>query len=321
MKRKLGGLRDSVVNAALGVNLRANVGAFQGLLDRADARAEEHREQVEVAAAGRGRIEHELRKISNGLVRQQLLLRALRDDIPGLQRQLEAIRSDPEHARAIHQDDPLVTIRIAAFQNTDALMNVALPSALAQSYENFEVVIVNDGPNAQTRTALEDLADPHVRYVEFATRNSYPEDSHSRWMVAGSPGMNRGADLARGTWIAPLDDDDEFTGDHVEKLVSLARAEGVELAYGALTQRNVVNGDQNHIFSSPPAISQFSFQGAIYLSRLHPVFRYDEQSWLVEEPGDWNLIRRMSAAGVTMAATSDVVAIMNHIPYTHKDGE
>jgi hypothetical protein len=130
--------------------------------------------------------------------------------------------------------------------------------------------------------------------------------------------MNHGTDLATGTWVAPLDEDDSFTPDHLEKLLALARSERVELAYGALTQKNLVNGTELRIWSSPPRVSEFSFQGAIYLRLLASIFRYDEASWVVEEPGDWNLIRRMSAAGVTMAATPDVVATMNHTPYTHK---
>lgn len=314
MLRKLGKVRDSVINALLGVNVRANVGAFQRTLQLADRQEQEW----ERWSAWRTTTDGEIAQISASIAKQRLLLRSVRDDIPHLRARLDLIRGEQAHALAIQQEDPLVTVRVPSYQNTEALMEVALPSVLNQTYQNFEVIIVNDGPNERTKSAIEGLADPRVRYLEFPVRNSYPEDAHSRWMVAGAPGMNRAVDLARGTWIAPLDDDDEFTADHLEKLVTLARAEGVELAYGALIQSNVVNGDQNRIFSFPPGISQFSFQGAIYLSRLHPLFRYDEESWLVDEPSDWNLIRRMSAAGVTMAATPDVVATMNHVPYTHK---
>lgn len=314
MSRFLGRSRDAIVNAVLGIDLRANVAAFQQSLASDELVQREANEFSERFRDAEREIVHINHRLDAGVE----VLKSIRDDIPTLRLHLELIRSSPDHVRAIEEADPLVTVRIASYQNTDALMDLCLPSVFAQTYQNLEVIVVNDGPNDRTRRALEALADPRVRYTEFASRNVYPEDSHARWMVAGSPGMNRGAELARGTWVAPLDDDDEFTPDHVEKLLSLARQRGVELAYGALVQRNIVNGDQNHIFSDPPAMSQFSFQGAIYLSRLTAAFRYDEQSWLVSEPGDWNLIRRMRAAGVTMAATPDVVAVMHHVPYTHK---
>ncbi|MCU1441452.1 MAG: hypothetical protein JWP85_2449 [Rhodoglobus sp.] len=244
--------------------------------------------------------------------------RAERDDIAGLTEFLVALRQTPEYSAAMSQAEPLVSVRIASYARTQELMEVAIPSVLAQTYQNFELIIVNDGPNENTRRAVERLNDPRVHYEEFPARHSYPEDAHARWMVAGSPGMNRGADLAKGTWIAPLDEDDSFAPDHIEKLLKLAHSREVELAYGALRQINLANGDEKLIWSYPPAISQFSFQGAIYLRLLNGGFRYDQASWLVEEPGDWNLIRRMRLAGVTMAATEDVVGIMNQVPYTHK---
>jgi len=242
-----------------------------------------------------------------------------RDNVAGLRAQLERIRASDDYKRSTAVEEPLVSVRIASYQRTDELMDVAIASVLAQTYQRFEIIVVNDGPNPATRAAIEKLGDPRIRYDEFSRRNVYPEDRHSRWMVAGSPGMNRGANLATGEWIAPLDEDDSFTADHIEKLLAIARSEQVELAYGALEQKNLINSTSDTIWSFPPEISRFSFQSSIYLRALNSAFRYDESSWTVREPGDWNLIRRMTAAGVTMAATEDMVGVMNQIPYTHKD--
>jgi hypothetical protein len=57
--------------------------------------------------------------------------------------------------------------------------------------------------------------------------------------------------------------------------------------------------------------------GAIYMKPLN-FLRYDEASWMVREPGDWNLIRRMSAAGVRMTAIHDVVGTMYSVSYDAK---
>ena len=296
--------RNGAVNAALGVELQALLLGYQQSL----ARIEEWQRGQDVETAFvRRRLEASL-----------IIQRTERDDIATLSAYLHALRETTAYAAVLDLPEPLVSVRIASYARTEELMEIAIPSVLGQTYENIELIIVNDGPNDRTRAAVEGLGDARIRYEEFPVRSSYPTDPHSRWMVAGSPGMNRGAELARGTWIAPLDEDDYFTPDHIEKLVALAREQRVELAYGALIQKNLVNGDEHLIHSDPPAVSQFSFQGAIYLQLLHPVFRYDESSWLVDEPGDWNLIRRMSAAGVRMASTSDVVAVMNQVPYTHK---
>lgn len=304
---RFGRWRDRATNAALGVELRALMLGFQASLARIEA------EQL--------RLMDDLEFMRRRHTAEVAKARVERDDLPGLTAGLAALRATHGYAQAFEEPEPLVSVRIATYRRTADLMDIALASVFAQTYERFEVVIVNDGPNETTRRAIEGLRDPRVRYEEFPVRSSYPEDPHARWMVAGAPGANRSIELATGTWLAPLDEDDAFTPDHIEKLLALARRERVELAYGALTQRNLVNHTEARIFSDPPEKSQFSFQGALYLRMLSSVFSYDEESWLVEEPGDWNLIRRMTEAGVTMAATEDIVAVMNQVPYTHKTSD
>lgn len=252
------------------------------------------------------------------LLAQQAHVKEQRDDIAGLQRKLDAVRQSPEYGAVFRDAEPLITVRMTGYKKTDELIDVAIASVMKQTYERFEIVVVNDGPNERTRDALAKLGDPRITYYEFPQQNVYPEDAHLRWMVAGSPGMNLGADMARGSWIAPLDDDDEFTPDHLEKLLTLALDERAELAYGALVQQHLTHKTENLIWSYPPAISQFSFMGALYMKPLS-FFRYDEQSWIVDEPGDWNLIRRMNLAGVRMAATKDIVGTMYSVSYTEKD--
>lgn len=232
---------------------------------------------------------------------------------------LEALRGSAAYASDFDDPEPLISVRIASYRKSRELVEVAIASVLAQTYQRFEIVVVNDGPNDATRTLVEAIGDDRIRYHELPVRSTYPAHPHWRWMVAGAPGMNRSAELAHGTWLAPLDDDDEFASDHLASLLDLARSSRAELAYGALIQRNEVNDTESVIYSEPPQISQFSFQGSIYLRSLHEIFPYDEASWIVGEPGDWNLIRRLSAAGVRMASTSQIQGIMHQVPFTHKE--
>jgi hypothetical protein len=296
----VGRLRDRLVAAALGVELRQILVGYQKSLERIEEQ-----------------------KIQLGQVYLRTLaelepIKAERDGTPAARRALAKVRASSAYRAAFEDIEPLVSIRIASYRNVSALMDIAIASVLAQTYENFEIVVVNDGPSDEARRAVEGLNDPRVRYAELAVHSEYPADSYARWMVAGSPAMNRGADLATGTWIAPLDHDDAFTPDHIEKLLAAARTNNTEVAYGAVTLRNEVTGDEARIWSSPPTHGHFTFQGAIHLRLLSDVFRYDESSWLVGEPGDWNLMRRMLAAGVTTTAIEDIVAVMNSTPHTHK---
>jgi hypothetical protein len=47
-------------------------------------------------------------------------------------------------------------------------------------------------------------------------------------------------------------------------------------------------------------------QAAFYAATLWPFFRYD--AWIFDEPGDWNLCRRMYEAGVKMQFLDKIVA-------------
>lgn len=233
-----------------------------------------------------------------------------RDDREGLISKLRDFRASPSYESSWSDQHPLVSVRIATFDRTEELIDVAIESVLRQSYDNIEIVVVNDGPNPTTRAAITAVGNPRIRYFELPQRGSYPSNAHLRWMVAGGPAMNEAARLANGAWIAPLDDDDEFVGDHIEKLLELARAERAELAYGALIQRDILQGVDRVIYSDPPQVGAFSFQSTMYLEGLR-FFEYDVESWRVDEPADWNLARRMVAAGVRMASTEDVHAFMN----------
>lgn len=334
MATKLGLLRDRTINRILGFDVRRTALALKEWTDQ-DAEWKNSvsasfvdllGRQAETANWQAGMAEWRAESLEqSSFVRRRFeahlqAVRDHRDNVSGMKRRLTDLRNTDAYEHAHDDARPLVSVRIASYEKTEELVDIAIASVLRQTYDNFEIVIVNDGPNVRTRRAVDAIGDPRIRYSELPERGRYPSDPHSRWMVAGSPAMNRAAELSRGAWIAPLDDDDEFTDDHIEKLVALAIGKRVELAYGALTQKHLKDGTEKRIWSSPPAISEFSFQGAIYLKMLD-FFKYDESSWVVEEPGDWNLIRRMSAAGVRMACTEDVVATMNMVPYTLKDSE
>jgi glycosyltransferase involved in cell wall biosynthesis len=227
------------------------------------------------------------------------------------------VRQLAEYERAFDEPNPLVTVRIASYRRTRELVEVALPSVLAQTHENLEIIVVNDGPNPDTAAAVAAMGDRRVTYSEFERRSRYPRRPQHRWYVAGSPGMNEGIRRATGSWIAALDDDDEFTVDHVERLLALARTTRAELVYGALTQRDLSSNTIAHIFSDPPQRGGFSFQGALVHGML-TFFRFDTKSWRLGEPGDWFLARRMLAAGVRTGAVDEVVGTLHRVPYTDR---
>ena len=89
----------------------------------------------------------------------------------------------------------------------------AVRSVLAQSWQDFEVIVVIDGPDDQTvPTALEQL-DPRIRVVALSAN------------VGLAEARNVGIRQAAGRWVALLDDDDAWLPKklrmQVEKAVEL----------------------------------------------------------------------------------------------------
>lgn len=201
-------------------------------------------------------------------------------------------------------NNPLVTIRITCYDRGLVVAERAIASALAQTYTNIEVLVVGDGATPETVAAVQSVRDPRVRFVNIP-RTKYPSDPGRRWLVVGSGGMNYALDAAKGAWITPLDDDDEYTRDHVEVLLRTAIERRLEFVY-AQTEVIAPNGTTGIVGRWPPGLGAFTNGALLYSTRLR-FFKYDPESWRDRLPADWTLWRRMLAAGVKMGYVEHVV--------------
>lgn len=200
--------------------------------------------------------------------------------------------------------EPLVTVRIPTYNRADLLMERSLPSVLRQTYPRLEVLVVGDRTDEATDRAMASVRDPRVRYVNLPERGRYPADPAVRWLVAGYAPGNAGITLASGTWLAPCDDDDEFTDDHVEVLLSFARERRLEMAYGVASFESAEGSSR--VGAWPPRAGSVSHGAAIYTSGLR-FLRYSGTCWKLPEPFDWNLWKRMQRIGVRMGFLDRVV--------------
>lgn len=239
--------------------------------------------------------------------------KAVYDDVNNLTLKLFEIRRDPEYHKAF-AEKPLVSVRIATYNRADKLVNIAIPSVLKQTYQNFEIVVVGDHCTDDTEDRIKQLKDKRIRFYNLPNRVNYPEDRLKKWQAVGVHAKNTAADLAKGTWLATLDDDDEFTPDQLEKLVKHALETRCELVYGAAMRHNLSTSKQESMFSFPPERGKFTFHTAIYMKALDEIFKSDYKSWVLNEVHDWTLCRRMMESGVKISAIEDVVGVIHHVP-------
>jgi hypothetical protein len=204
-------------------------------------------------------------------------------------------------------DEPLVTVRIPTYGSTDALVNRSIPSVLAGAYRNVEVIVCSDGPQPHAREAVATIGDARVRYLELDERPEYPSRLEAFWQTAGIYAVNHALDEARGALIAPLDHDDAFTHNHIPRLLDALRGGGHDFAYGqAMTE--YPDGDWRLLGSAPLAYGEIIHASVMYSPRLSHM-RMDPHSWLLHEPGDWNMWRRIRDTGAAIHHVPEPIAV------------
>jgi hypothetical protein len=226
------------------------------------------------------------------------MLRSIADEEPAMRRKLKRLRESDAYQEPFDTLNPLVSIVIATYTSFDTLRDVALPSALGQTHQNIEVVVVGDAAPPETAEVIEALGDPRVRYENLPMRGPYPEDPFRAWLMSGTPAFNAGLAAARGLWICPAADDDALTPEHVETLLAAAVERRLEMVYSRL-RAHLADGSELLIGEFPPRHSQFGLQATLY----HGGLRFMELNLsdeIFSVPNDWSLCRRMMRAGVRM---------------------
>ena len=94
-------------------------------------------------------------------------------------------------------DNPRVSVIVTTY-NRASMLPRAVDSVLAQTYEDYELIIVDDCSTDDTPEVTRTFVDPRIRIVR------HPENR------GGAAALNTGIRMARGECVAFLDDDDEW---------------------------------------------------------------------------------------------------------------
>lgn len=208
-----------------------------------------------------------------------------------------------EYTDIFDLERPLVTICIPTYNRADCLLNRSLKSAVQQTYTNLEILVVGDACTDYTEDVVRGFRDSRIVYENLPVRGDYPDEPWQRWLVAGSIPTNRALEKASGHFITHLDDDDEFSADRIEKLVEFAKNTRADLIYhpfyfAYLPGQWAVNAAEALECAKVTTSSMF-------YHRWLKCVPWDPQSYLLNEPGDWNKVRRMLELGVKTARYHD----------------
>jgi len=133
-------------------------------------------------------------------------------------------RPEPGCQFFVHREEigkpakPLVSVIIPTRNRPKMLAN-ALKSLAAQTFKNFEVVLINDDGD-DMKPLLENFS-KHFAFL-YLRQSMRRERSAAR---------NMGLFAARGKYVTYLDDDDRFYPDHLETLVNFLESHNADVAY------------------------------------------------------------------------------------------
>lgn len=189
---------------------------------------------------------------------------------------------------------PTVSVIVPTHDRPETL-RVALESILAQTYRDFEIVVVNDhGVDVQ-----------HVLdAVDTEGRISYVRHAVNRGLAAA---RNSGLGVARGRYVAYLDDDDRFYPEHLETLVGFLEHGGAPVVYSdalRVLQSKREDGRYATVARDLPYSNEFD-RNRLLVSNQFPVLCVMHERSCIDAVGgfdesmtsheDWELWLRMSA--------------------------
>lgn len=99
--------------------------------------------------------------------------------------------------------EPFVSVIIPTYKRA-ALVPRAIESVRRQTHKNLEILVVDDGSPDDTASVVQAIPDSRIRYLRHERNKGLPA------------GRNTGIRAAKGTYIAFIDDDDEWCEDKLE---------------------------------------------------------------------------------------------------------
>lgn len=229
-------------------------------------------------------------------------INALEKEVGRLREQLDFFKSSLEVSPQLIQEfqewrqhttiptEPLVSICMATYNRAELVTKRAIASVLSQTYKRFELIVVGDGCTDDTEKRIGRMNDRRITFVNLPERGKYPDDPVKRWMVAGTPAMNKCMQLAKGDYLTHLDDDDEYLPERLEKLVGFSVTNSCDFVWHPFW----VNHENDWLLheAQSPSFGNLTTGSVFYRSWFKRIeWSLDAHHFM--EPGDWNRFRRI----------------------------
>ena len=139
----------------------------------------------------------------------------------------------------LSSNSPKVSVIIPT-HNRAHLISRSIQSVLNQTYQDFEIIVVDDGSTDNTKEVIKEFQrkDKRIKYIKHGKNKG------------GSAARNTGIKASRGEYIAFQDSDDEWLPGKLEKQIEVFKKEPVEVGiiYSDMWR---ITGNKKKYFYSP----------------------------------------------------------------------
>ena len=122
---------------------------------------------------------------------------------------------------------PLVTIIIPIY-NAEKFVDKCLKSVIAQSYQNIEIILINDGSEDYSKQKCDSWAKKDRRISVIHKKNA-----------GVSSARNTGIDIAKGQYIYFVDSDDWLPNDSIEEMIRYIVSSNADFCCGSIERVGV----------------------------------------------------------------------------------
>ncbi len=179
-----------------------------------------------------------------------------------------------------------VSVIMPTYNRAD-IIGRAIDSVLKQTYDNFELIIIDDGSTDNTETSIKDKYDEYIQNGKI----KYINQKNNGVNIARNNGLSK----ATGNIIAYLDSDNYWMDTYLEKMVSALVDNNCNTAYAAM---DVDDKYRNRKFIRKTEYNRKELLKGNYIDLnifVHKKFLYDQLEGFNESLKrlvDWDLILR-----------------------------
>ena len=193
----------------------------------------------------------------------------------------------------------MISVIITTNNARATLCKRAIESVLNQTYQDFEIIVVNDASTDNTEEIVMGFKDPRIKY--FKRKKSRGIQSIVK---------NKGIKESKGEYLAFLDSDNSYRPDHLQVLIKQFESDPkLDVVYG---DRWINNGDKSGIgifseFSLPTLLDHNYIDTSDALTKREAIIKIGGWDERYKRFSDWNLFLRLAKAGYNFKHVSQLI--------------